>query len=96
MAKSLCTTYGLDAFIADVEPGNMNGGVEDHWDPELFKTLISTLSTHFGKRNFGISTFAKLDVQPHCKAMMQLVPQHVSFFAPQVYWGRPTLTSSSR
>ena len=68
-----------------MEPGNKINGVEDHWDPAVFKAFMKDLKNDFGQDNLGISTFARLDVQPHCKAIMQLAPPYVCF-APQIYW----------
>jgi hypothetical protein len=86
LAKNLCKQYGIDAFIADVEPGNSVEGQPDTWSPVAFNGLIAGLTSSFGKDNLGISTFGNLTGHPDAAAIYKLAVDDVAFFAPQVYW----------
>jgi hypothetical protein len=93
-AISLCDSYKLDRFVADIEPGNeisinKNETLTDHWDPGRLEDLMRGLSTNFGKDNLGISSFASLDdnVQGEARQFLPPVTQYASFCAPQIYWG---------
>jgi hypothetical protein len=86
LAKQLCTKYGIDAFIADVEPGNTVHGHPDTWNPHAFKNLMASLKATFGKDNLGMSTFGSLTLHPDAAAIYKLAIDDVAFFAPQIYW----------
>ena len=86
LATRLCGTYGIDAFVADVEPGNTVHSQPDTWDPAAFEILIKGLSTKFGKDNLGISTFASMKLHPDALKIMLVAQPYVCMYAPQVYW----------
>jgi hypothetical protein len=86
LAKHLCGQYGINAFIADVEPGNPVHGGPDTWQPTDFKNLIAGLKSSFGKDNLGISTFGTLRGHDDAASIYRLAIDDVAFFAPQVYW----------
>jgi hypothetical protein len=86
LAKHLCGQYGIDAFIADVEPGNPVYGQPDTWQPTAFNNLIAGLKGTFGKDNLGISTFGSLNGHQDAAAIYKLAINDVALFAPQVYW----------
>jgi len=86
LAADLCGRYGITAFVADVEPGNVVGGVPDKWQKKKFVNFIKSLSAKFGKDNLAISTFSRLDKHPDTRALMTLVADQVAAFAPQIYW----------
>lgn len=90
LAKQLCNKYGIDAFIADVEPGNPVHGQPDQWQTQPFKNLIASLKSTFGKDNLGMSTFGNLNGHPDAAAIYRLAIDDVSFFAPQIYWYKKT------
>jgi hypothetical protein len=85
-AKTLCGKYGIDAFVADIEPGNTVDGAVDKWDPKLFGEFMSELKQNFGQDNLGLSTFARLDLHPDARDIVKLAPPYVGVFAPQIYW----------
>jgi len=86
LAKQLCSKYGIDAFIADVEPGNPVHGQPDHWQTQPFKNLMASLKATFGKDNLGMSTFGNLNGHPDAATIYRLAIDDVAFFAPQIYW----------
>jgi hypothetical protein len=86
LAKHLCGKYGINAFIADVEPGNPVHGQPDSWQPEAFKNLIAGLKGTFGKDNLGISTFGTLNGHEDAANIYRLAVNDVALFAPQIYW----------
>jgi hypothetical protein len=86
LAADLCHRYGITAFVADIEPGNLIDGAVDKWPKQAFVDFVHTLSTTFGKDNLALSTFARLDKQPDARMLMPLVTGDVAAFAPQVYW----------
>jgi hypothetical protein len=86
LAKHLCQQYGINAFIADVEPGNTVHGGPDTWQPTAFNNLIAGLKGTFGKDNLGISTFGSLIGHQDAAAIYKLAINDVALFAPQVYW----------
>ena len=90
LAKQLCNKYGIDAFIADVEPGNPVHGQPDQWQTQPFKNLMASLKSTFGKDNLGMSTFGNLNGHPDAAAIYRLAIDDVSFFAPQIYWYKKT------
>ncbi|GGI20929.1 hypothetical protein [Bradyrhizobium guangdongense] len=90
LAKQLCNKYGIDAFIADVEPGNPVHGQPDQWQTQPFKNLMASLKSTFGKDNLGMSTFGNLNGHPDATAIYRLAIDDVSFFAPQIYWYKKT------
>ncbi|MGY8704627.1 hypothetical protein RAD16_02640 [Bradyrhizobium sp. 18BD] len=90
LAKQLCNKYGIDAFIADVEPGNPVHGQPDHWQTQPFKNLMASLKATFGKDNLGMSTFGNLNGHPDAAAIYRLAVNDVAFYAPQIYWYKKT------
>jgi hypothetical protein len=86
LATRCCSTYGINGFVADVEPGNKLSDGPDTWQPNDFVSLIKGLNTQLGKDNLGISTFSRLDLNPELKKIMPLAVNLVSMYAPQVYW----------
>ena len=86
LAKHLCGQYGIDAFIADVEPGNTVHGSPDTWDKTAFRKLIADLKENFGKAGLGISTFGTLKGHDDAAAIYRLATDDVALFAPQLYW----------
>lgn len=86
LATILCAAYGIDAFVADVEPGNPVHMQADTWDPATFTTLIKGLSAAFGRDNLGISTFANMKLHPDALKIMLIAQPYVCMYAPQVYW----------
>lgn len=90
LAKQLCNKYGIDAFIADVEPGNPVHGQPDQWQTQPFKNLMASLKSTFGKDNLGMSTFGNLNGHPDAAAIYRLAIDDVAFFAPQIYWYKKT------
>jgi hypothetical protein len=88
LAKQLCTDYGIDAFVADVEPGNVVGGKKDTWKPDDFVTLMKGLNDHFKKDNLAVSTFAHMGLHPDARDIMKLATSLVCMYAPQIYWNK--------
>ena len=86
LAKHLCGQYGIDAFIADVEPGNTVHGSPDTWDKTAFRNLIAGLKENFGKDGLGVSTFGTLKGHDDAAAIYRLAAPDVALFAPQMYW----------
>ncbi len=86
LACRLCGTYRLDAFVADVEPGNKVRGRPDTWQLPAFEALIKGLSAKFGAANLGLSTFANMMVHADAVPVMHVAASYVCMFAPQVYW----------
>jgi len=86
LAADLCGRYGITAFVADIEPGNVVHGVPDKWQKKAFVNFVEGLRAKFGKDNLAISTFSRLDKQPDTRKLMPLVADKVSAFAPQIYW----------
>ena len=88
-AKRLCGNYGLDVFVADIEPWNDSSHGIDEWKADALQALMAGLNQHFGKDSLGISSFALLDKnsQPHARELLPPVAPLVSFCAPQIYWG---------
>jgi hypothetical protein len=86
LAKQLCGKYGIDAFIADVEPGNTVHNQPDTWNPNAFKALIGSLRSTFGNNNLGVSTFGNLHGHDDAAAIYKLAVDDVALFAPQIYW----------
>jgi hypothetical protein len=82
--------FGLDAFIADIEPGRELGGTKSKWQQRAFDDFIGGLSRHFGVDNLGISTWPVLKIQndPEFPSLnlMQIAANRVAMFAPQAYW----------
>jgi hypothetical protein len=88
-----CVRYGLDAFIMDAEPGRQMAGIgTSRWTESDFDSYVEAVSQHFGKDNFGISTWPMLQIQngPNQRsvALMRLAAGRVAMFAPQAYWMR--------
>jgi hypothetical protein len=85
--------YGIDAFIADVEPYNT---ADDDWDNKdtIFDNLIDGLVQRFGTDNLGISIappWLMLDSKHDKKSrvtqhLVQRAAGKISVLAPQVYW----------
>jgi hypothetical protein len=86
LASRLCGAYGINAFVADVEPGNIVHKQADTWDGTAFGTLIEGLNAKFGKDNLGISTFANMKLHPDALKIMLIAEPYVCMYAPQVYW----------
>lgn len=86
LAADLCARYGITVFVADIEPGNVIHGVVDKWQKKAFVDFVESLRVRFGKDNLALSTFSRLDKQPDARALMPLVADKVSAFAPQIYW----------
>jgi hypothetical protein len=86
LTVTLTQKYALDAFVADVEPGNPVAGTPDDWNTSDFENLIKELSAHFGKSNLAVSTFANMAKHPDALPVMHVAKPHVCMYAPQVYW----------
>jgi hypothetical protein len=86
LASRLCGAYGINAFVADVEPGNIVHKQADTWDRTAFATLIEGLNAKLGKDNLGISTFANMRLHPDALKIMLIAEPYVCMYAPQVYW----------
>lgn len=85
-----CATFGLTAFVADVEPGRLLGGTRSKWEIDEFGDFVDGLVDNFGRDNVGISTWPVLKIQneadfPSLK-LMKHVADRVAMFAPQAYW----------
>jgi hypothetical protein len=76
----------INAFVADVEPGNIVHKQADTWDRTAFATLIEGLNAKLGKDNLGISTFANMRLNPDALKIMLIAEPYVCMYAPQVYW----------
>jgi hypothetical protein len=88
LAKQLCSKYGIEAFVADVEPGNEVNGKKDEWNSGDFVTLMKGLNTTFKKDNLGISTFAHLGLHKDAATLLKLATDLVCMYAPQIYWNK--------
>ena len=82
--------YGLDAFVADVEPNRTLGGTKSRWTQAQLNSYADGLVQRFGKDNVGISTWPVLKIQndpasPSLSLMRGAAPK-VAMFAPQAYW----------
>ena len=90
LAIKQCETYGLTAFVADIEPGRMLGGTKSKWDVDDFGDFINALAARFGRDNLGISTWPVLKIQDSpefpSEKLMKHVADRVAMFAPQAYW----------
>lgn len=86
LAANLCGRYGVTAFVADIEPGNVFHGVADKWQQKAFVDFAEGLRVKFGKDNLALSTFSRLDKHPDLRALVPLVADKISAFAPQIYW----------
>jgi hypothetical protein len=83
-----CERYGLDAYVADIEPGNKTKKGVTVWEESDFDKLMKGLAGHFGPENLGVSTWPVLKIQDKHKAvaLMKLAEPRVAMFAPQAYW----------
>jgi hypothetical protein len=88
-AIKLCNDYGLNLFVADIEPWNENNRGTDKWKDNALVDLMTGLNKHFGAENLGISSFALLDQdsQPNARRLIPPITHLASFCAPQIYWG---------
>lgn len=89
-AIALAGKYGIASFVADIEPGRLLGGTKSKWQEQAFDAFVGGLSRHFGKDNFGISTWPVLKIQNDTEypslRLMQNAADRVAMFAPQAYW----------
>ncbi|MBO4223476.1 hypothetical protein [Bradyrhizobium neotropicale] len=83
-------TYGLTAFVADIEPGRLLGGTKSRWRVNDFVRLVDGLVDEFSRDNLGISTWPVLKIQDSAEFpsidLMRHVADRVAMFAPQAYW----------
>ena len=92
-ADDIKNTYGIDAFIADVEPYNT---ADDNWENQdkVFDALVDGLAQKFGTDNLGISIappWLALDAKKDKKSLVtkhlvQRAASKIAVLAPQVYW----------
>jgi hypothetical protein len=86
----LCDQYEIDAFIADVEPGNSTSMGKTKWSRPDFTKYLDGIAQHFGKDNIGVSTWPVPKIQDahDSVALMKIAAPKVGLFAPQAYWMR--------
>jgi len=85
-----CKRYNIDAFVADVEPGNSTTMGRTRWSrPDLTKYLDGA-TEYFGMENLGLSTWPVPKIQDAYDSveLMKLAASRVGMFAPQAYWMR--------
>ncbi|MEA2872482.1 MAG: hypothetical protein QOH67_2458 [Hyphomicrobiales bacterium] len=86
----LCDHYGLEAFVADVEPGNSTSAGRTIWSRTDFKKYLDEVAGHFGAENLAVSTWPVPKIQDTFDAveLMKIAASRVGMFAPQAYWMR--------
>jgi hypothetical protein len=93
-------TYGLTAFVADIEPGRLLGGTKSRWQIDDFGHFVDGLVHEFGRDNVGVSTWPVLKIQDSVDfpsvALMRHVADRVAMFAPQAYLDELPQTSALR
>lgn len=85
-----CDHYGLDAFVADVEPGNLTNVGRTKWTRPDFTKYLDKVAGHFGSDNVGVSTWPVPKIQDTFDAveLMKIAATRVGMFTPQAYWMR--------
>ena len=80
--------YDLDAFIADIEPGNSTSMGRTKWTRPDFKKYLDGVVAHFGKDNIAVSTWPVPKIQDafDLVELMKIAAPKVAMFAPQAYW----------
>jgi hypothetical protein len=90
LAINQSQTYGLTAFVADIEPGRLLGGTKSRWQINDCGRFVDRLVDQFGRDNVGISTWPVLKIQDSAEfpsvELMRHVANRVAMFAPQAYW----------
>lgn len=83
-----CKKYGLDSFVADVEPGNSTSVGRTRWTRPHFTNYLNGISDHFGKDNVAVSTWPVPRIQDAYDSvkLMKIAVPRVGMFAPQAYW----------
>ena len=85
-----CDRYGIEAFVADVEPGNSTTVGKTRWSRADFKKYLDGLGHHFDKDNLAVSTWPVPKIQDAFDSveLMNIAASRVGMFAPQAYWMR--------
>jgi len=85
-----CDRYGIEAFVADVEPGNSTSAGRTKWSRSDFAAYLEGLVERFGGDNIGVSTWPVPKIQDAYDSveLMKLAAPRVGMFAPQAYWMR--------
>lgn len=82
--------YGLQAFVADIEPGNSTTMGKTKWSRDDFGAYIDGIADRFGTENIAVSTWPVPKIQNayDSVALMEIASPKVGAFAPQAYWMR--------
>src|SRR5262249_52537852 len=85
-----CDRYGIEAFVADVEPGNSTNAGKTKWSRADFRKYLDGLSRRFAKGNLAVSTWPVPKIQDAFDSveLMKIAAARVGMFAPQAYWMR--------
>lgn len=88
LSVRLSDHYGLEAFVADIEPGNTTPAGKTLWTVADFRTYLKGLESHFGADRLGVSTWPVPKIQDAYDSvkLMKLAVDYVGMFAPQAYW----------
>ncbi|KAB2849649.1 MAG: hypothetical protein F9K44_07320 [Hyphomicrobiaceae bacterium] len=93
VAKHLSGAAGLNAFVADIEPGRYfkkDPTNKSKWSERDLDSFIGALEGHFGRDSVAVSTWPVLKIQndaahPSLQLMRHIAPR-VGAFVPQAYW----------
>jgi hypothetical protein len=82
--------YELEAFVADVEPGNSTSAGKTKWERSDFTKYLNGIADHFGKDNIAVSTWPVPKIQDAFDSvqLMKIAAPRVGMFTPQAYWMR--------
>jgi hypothetical protein len=85
-----CDRYDIEAFVADVEPGNSTSMGKTEWMRPDFIKYLDGIAEHFGKYNIAVSTWPVPKIQDAYDSveLMKIAAPRVGMFAPQAYWMR--------
>ena len=93
VAKRLSGAAGIDAFVADIEPGRYfkkDQSDKSTWKEKDLDSFMAALESHFGRDSLAVSTWPVLKIQNDAAhpslRLMQVIASRVGAFVPQAYW----------